>query len=69
MSEQPVIIPSASDTELPTGALKKNSQIFADISQQFIERAKPLKIRTFYETEKLHGHLVQITNFSSLCNT
>lgn len=39
-------------------ALKNNSQTFADISQQFIERATPLKIRTFYETEKLYGHLV-----------
>ena len=39
-------------------ALQRNSQTFADISQSFIERAAPLKIRTFYETEKLYGHLV-----------
>lgn len=39
-------------------ALRKNSQTFADISQSFTERAEPLKIRTFYETEKLYGCLV-----------
>ena len=39
-------------------ALTRNSQAFADISQSFTERAAPLKIRTFYETEKLHGFLV-----------
>ena len=39
-------------------ALKRNSKTFADISQSFIERAEHLKIRTFYETEKLYGNLV-----------
>ena len=39
-------------------ALTRNSQTFADISQSFTERAAPLKIKTFYETEKLHGLLV-----------
>ena len=39
-------------------ALKRNSQSFADISKSFIERAMPLKIRTFYETENLYGNLV-----------
>lgn len=39
-------------------ALQRNSQTFADISQSFIERAAPLKVRTFYETEKLYGNLV-----------
>ena len=39
-------------------ALTRNSQTFADISQSFIERAASLKIRTFYETERLYGYLV-----------
>ena len=39
-------------------ALQKNSKEFARTSQQFIERAAPLKIRTFYETERYHGELV-----------
>lgn len=39
-------------------ALTRNSQTFTDISQSFIERAAPLKIRTFYETEKLYGNLI-----------
>jgi hypothetical protein len=39
-------------------ALKRNSETFADISQQFIERAANLPIRTFYETEKLLNQLV-----------
>lgn len=39
-------------------ALARNSQTFTDISQSFIERAAPLKIRTFYETEKLYGNLI-----------
>jgi hypothetical protein len=38
--------------------LQKNSRTFADISKQFIERGDMLKIRTFYETEKLYGQLV-----------
>jgi hypothetical protein len=39
-------------------ALKRNSAIFAEISQQFIERGDHLPIRTFYETEKLLNQLV-----------
>jgi hypothetical protein len=39
-------------------ALKRNSETFADISQQFIERGANLPIRTFYETEKLLNLLV-----------
>jgi len=39
-------------------ALKRDSQTFTDISQQFIERGTNLSIRTFYETEKLYGKLV-----------
>ena len=42
-------------------ALKRNSPEFANISQQWIERAAPLKIRTFYETERLLGELVCLT--------
>jgi hypothetical protein len=38
--------------------LQRNSRTFSDISKQFIERGDKLKIRTFYETEKLHGQLV-----------
>lgn len=39
-------------------ALQKNSQPFKDISSQFIERAAPLNIRTFYETERMGNQLV-----------
>ena len=39
-------------------ALKRNSQTFTDISQSFIERAAPLKIITFFETERLKGNVV-----------
>ena len=39
-------------------ALQQNSAKFAEISQQFVERGAPLKIRTFYETEKLDNQLV-----------
>ena len=39
-------------------ALQKNSPAFAQISEQFIERGAKLKIRTFYETEKLYNRLV-----------
>jgi hypothetical protein len=42
-------------------ALQRNSSEFANISQQWIERAAPLKIRTFYETERLLGELVCLT--------
>lgn len=39
--------------------LQKNSRAFADISQQFIERAAHLKkIYTFYELDKLYNTLV-----------
>jgi hypothetical protein len=40
-------------------ALQRRSQTFADISQQFIERAANLNIRTFYETEKMLNQLVR----------
>lgn len=39
-------------------ALKRNSRTLADISQQFVERATRLEIRTFFETEKLYNQLV-----------
>ena len=39
-------------------ALQKNSPTFADISAQFVERAAPLKIKTFYETEKYLAQLL-----------
>lgn len=39
-------------------ALQKNSPSFAAISNSFIERAALLKIRTFYETDRLHGHVI-----------
>src|SRR5436305_4388400 len=39
-------------------ALQRNSKTFMDISEQFIERAARLQIRTFYETEKLYHQLV-----------
>ncbi|KAL9593091.1 MAG: hypothetical protein Q9179_006109 [Wetmoreana sp. 5 TL-2023] len=34
-------------------ALQKNSKTLSDISEQFVERADTLRIRTFYETKKL----------------
>jgi hypothetical protein len=40
--------------------LQRNSRTFADISKQFIERGDKLRIRTFYETEKIYGQLVSI---------
>lgn len=43
-------------------ALQRNSKTFTDISQSFIDRAAPLKVRTFYETEKLYGSLVCLTD-------
>jgi hypothetical protein len=46
-------------------ALQRNSTEFANISQQWIERAAPLKIRTFFETERLLGELVYLTIPSS----
>jgi hypothetical protein len=39
-------------------ALQRNSPTFAHISTQFIERAAPLSIRTFYETERMGGQVV-----------
>ena len=39
-------------------ASEKDSQTLRDISEQFVKRAAPLKIRTFYETEKLGNLLV-----------
>lgn len=39
-------------------ALQQNSRTFADISQQFVERADSLVFRTFYENEMLDGQLV-----------
>lgn len=40
-------------------ALVKNSAEFSLTSQQWVERSAGLKIRTFFETERLHGILVQ----------
>lgn len=39
-------------------ALKPNSETFSNISEQWIERADQLRIRSFYETLRLHGELV-----------
>ena len=39
-------------------ALQENSKTFADISQQFVERAVSVRILTFYETETFHNNLL-----------
>lgn len=39
-------------------ALQRNSTTFANISTQFVERATPLSIRTFYETERMANQVV-----------
>src|SRR5271155_1030670 len=39
-------------------ALQRNSTTFANISTQFVERAAPLSIRTFYETERMANQVV-----------
>ena len=41
-------------------ALKSNSHVWHDISKQFVKRAISLKIRTFYETEKVGNILVRM---------
>jgi hypothetical protein len=41
-------------------ALQKNSPTFANISSQFIGRAAPLAIRTFFETEKMGNQVVSM---------
>ena len=38
--------------------LRKNSSTLIDISKQFVERGKDLKIYTFYETQKVGGIFV-----------
>ncbi|KAL8874708.1 MAG: hypothetical protein Q9198_006845, partial [Flavoplaca austrocitrina] len=48
-------------------ALKRNSPTFADISRQFVERAKPLTIRTFFETERW-GNQVIVDKASAVLN-
>jgi hypothetical protein len=40
--------------------LQTNSSAFSAISAQFVERAAPLKIRTFYESEKIGNQLVNL---------
>ena len=35
--------------------LEKNSETLGHISQQFVERGSTLKMKTFYETEKLNN--------------
>jgi hypothetical protein len=42
-------------------ALQKNSPTFANISTQFIERAAPLSIRTFFETERMGNQIVSFS--------
>jgi hypothetical protein len=42
-------------------ALQKNSTTFTNISGQFVGRAAPLLIRTFFETEKMGNQLVYLT--------
>jgi hypothetical protein len=39
--------------------LRRNSAVFSEISQQFIERGADLQIRTFYETYKIGSFLVR----------
>jgi hypothetical protein len=39
-------------------ALTKRSEEFSCISQQWVERSQNLVIRTFFETDMLHGILV-----------
>jgi hypothetical protein len=39
-------------------ALARNSEEFSHISQQWVERSRILVIRTFFETDMLHGILV-----------
>lgn len=46
-------------------ALTRNSDTFAHISQQFIERGADIPIRTFYETDKLGNQLVGRYCFSA----
>lgn len=47
-------------------ALKRNSEEFSDISRQWVERAMELRIRTYYETERLLGFLVSTRAFPLL---
>jgi len=39
-------------------ALRTNSEKFANISYQSVERLHDIDIRTFYESDKLHNQLV-----------
>ncbi|KAF7502214.1 hypothetical protein GJ744_006436 [Endocarpon pusillum] len=48
-------------------ALKRNSQPFAKISRQFVERQLKLSIRTFYETQRL-GNQVIVDKDSAILN-
>ncbi|KAL8925462.1 MAG: hypothetical protein Q9172_002224 [Xanthocarpia lactea] len=48
-------------------ALKRNSPTFSDISRQFVERAKLLTIRTFFETERW-GNQVIVDKDSAVLN-
>ena len=45
-------------TKSVVGPLQGNSEILADISQQFVQLAAQLHIRTFYEGRKTFGKLV-----------
>jgi hypothetical protein len=47
-------------------ALQRNSPTFANISTQFIERAAPLSIRTFYETERMGNQVVSSSGLLTL---
>ncbi|KAF8540576.1 hypothetical protein BDD12DRAFT_833045 [Trichophaea hybrida] len=47
-------------------ALQKNSEAFANISQQFIECSSSLQIRTFYETKKAYNQLTVDKDSASL---
>jgi hypothetical protein len=47
-------------------ALRRNSETFAAISTQFVERAVPLSIRTFFETERMGNQLVRYLLRSAL---
>lgn len=42
-------------------SLKKNSEHWRTISKQFVERAEPVQIRTFFETKKIGNILVIYT--------
>ena len=45
-------------TKFTAGPLQGNSEVLADTSQQFVQLAVQLHVRTFYEGKKVFGKLV-----------